>query len=103
MRRSALYIGLALLLLALGWSLAVSEMARRKLAARLAVVLLLAALLAAPVLLPAFELTRYAMRSDLPIRRPWLFRWRRPSCWLGWSRPRCLAGSGLALGVVGAC
>jgi hypothetical protein len=62
--QSALYIGLALLLLALGWSLAVPEMARGELAARLAAVLLLAALLAAPVLLPAFELTRYAMRSE---------------------------------------
>lgn len=66
--QSSLYLGLALALYTLGWALLQwSSVGWRALIAggwRLAIVGILAILLAAPILLPALELTRYTERSD---------------------------------------
>ncbi|HHW84640.1 MAG TPA: YfhO family protein [Chloroflexi bacterium] len=68
--QSSLYIGLALLLLTIGWTATVAwtPRAKRRALWQPAVMLLLTgilgALLTAPILLPALELARHAVRSD---------------------------------------
>jgi len=65
--QSTLYIGLALVVLTIGWTATMfweTRRARWQPAAMLLLTGLLGVLLTAPILLPAWELTRHAVRSD---------------------------------------
>jgi hypothetical protein len=65
--QSTLYIGLALVVLTIGWTATVfweTRRARWQPAAMLLLTGLVGMLLTAPILLPALELTRHAVRSD---------------------------------------